>query len=107
MNTTAAAPLPYTVYVDDNYHYQDEEHRHKLGEFASVDEAVAACKRIVDEYLQGAMEPGKSADDLYSSYVHFGENPFIAGADGVPFSAWSYAKQRCEEICCGPSKEAS
>jgi hypothetical protein len=90
--STAATPLPYTVYVDDNYHYQDEEHRYRLGEFASIDEAVAACKRVVDEYLQGDMELDMSADDLYTRYVHFGEDPFIVGADGVPFSAWSLSR---------------
>ena len=31
----------YSVYVDDNYHYQDESERYKLGDFATLDEAIA------------------------------------------------------------------
>ena len=42
---------PYTVFVDDNFHYMDESERYKLGEFADCASAMAACKQIVDEFL--------------------------------------------------------
>lgn len=91
-----------TVKVDDNYHYQDQDHRYTLGEFDDLAAAVAACQRIVDRYLAQAFEPGMTAGALYRSYTSFGEDPFIVGVDGdLPFSAWEYAMARCAELCNG------
>ena len=92
--------MKYTVLVDDNYHYMDETERYELGEFDSFDEAVAACKEIVDEFLEKGREKNITAEALYQSYVMFGEDPFISGNPApYRFSAWSYARARCEEIC--------
>jgi hypothetical protein len=90
----------YRVLVDDNFHYMDEEERYALGEFASYEEAEEACRRIVDEFLLGAYEPGMEAKALYGLYTMFGDDPFISSADRArTFSAWDYARKRCEEIC--------
>jgi hypothetical protein len=89
----------YTVYVDDNAHYKDEEYRSKRGSFSSIDEAINECKRIVDAYLKDANKPGMSAAELYRSYVNFGEDSFIVPANANVFSAWNYAKERCAVIC--------
>ncbi len=92
--------MSFTVLVDDNYHYMDESERYELGEYASYEAAVAACKAIVDEFLTEAYTKRTSADDLYKGYVGFGEDPFVRPEpEGVHFSAWGYAKQRCSEIC--------
>ncbi len=91
----------YSVYVDDNYHYQDEDARYKLGDFASLDEAVAACKRMVDQFLKLEVPRDISAEERYREYTGFGPDPFIVtddpGAGHPAFSAWSYAKERCQE----------
>ncbi len=92
-----------TVFVNNNFHYQDEDERYHLGEFGSLNVAIFACKRLVDEYLDEAREdrmaPIASAADLYRSYTMFGPDPFVVGAaEFVPFSAWDYARQRCEDI---------
>jgi hypothetical protein len=93
----------WTVYVDDNFHYMDVDERYCLGAFDSLDAAVAACRNIVDEFLQDYL--GKAADELYQQYVLFGPDPWIKGpfpASGNPrFSAWVYARQRCEELAVG------
>lgn len=89
----------YTVYVDDNFHYQDIEYRSKRNSFSSIDDAITECKRIIDSYLEQANKPGMSATDLYNSYINFGEDPFIVPADTSVFSAWNYAKERCIAIC--------
>jgi len=90
----------YTVLVADNAHYQDEDERYELGSFATYEQAVAACRAIVDRCLEGEHRPGMSADELFSLYTSFGEDPFIRGEPESPsFSAWSYARQRCEELC--------
>ena len=90
----------YTVYVDDNFHYMDESERYKLGDFATLDEAIKACKRSVDGFLNDERACGTAAE-RYAQYTGFGPDPFIMTDDpdagSPPFSAWSYAKERCEE----------
>jgi hypothetical protein len=93
----------YRVLVDDNYHFTDETERYALGEFPNLAQAIEAAQRIVDEYLLSAYQPGMTAAALYGSYTGFGEDPFIvaipATDNGNLFSAWDYAKRRCEELC--------
>ena len=38
----------YKVLVDDNFDYMDQDKRHEHGVFPTAEEAIAACKRIVD-----------------------------------------------------------
>jgi hypothetical protein len=91
----------YTVYVDDNYRLPPDDERYKLGDFATLDEAVAACKRMVDHFLRVEVSSDGTAAEQYERYTHFGPDPFIVTDDPdvghPPFSAWSYAKQRCQE----------
>ena len=90
----------YTVYVDDNFHYMDEEERYKSGEFDDCESAMKHCKEIVDEYLINAYKSGMTWDQLLSSYKSFGEDPWISSSDeSCKFSAWNYAERRCKEIC--------
>ena len=93
--------VSFNVIVADNFHYMDESENYVHGTFATLEEAIAAAKRIVDEYLASAYKPGLSAAELYHSYVNFGEDPYIAaeGQSGVLFSAWDYARERCAEMC--------
>ena len=92
---------PFTVVIADNFHYMDESEKYEHGKFETLEDAIAASKRIVDEFLVSALQPGITADALYSQYTSFGDDPYIIGANepGVPFSAWSYAKARCSELC--------
>ena len=76
----------YEVYVDDNFHYMDESERYKLGDFETCEEAVAACKKIVDEFLEQGYEKGMSFKELYEGYIGFGEDPFIVSGDKIVFS---------------------
>ena len=95
----------YTVLVDENSHYQDEAEWYEHGTFATYDEAVAACQRIVDEFLAGQYRPGMTAEELYGLYTTFGEDPFIRSDVPGPatrssiFSAWEYARLRCALLC--------
>ena len=92
--------MAFKVFVDDNYHYQDESERYQQGEYKSYEAAVIACKAIVDQFLESAYKPGMTAAELYKGYVSFGEDPFVVpNPDGIIFSAWDYAKERCSEIC--------
>ena len=95
--------MPYKVLVDDNFHFMDESERYELGEFESLDAAIEASKRIVDEFLLSGYQPGMTAQELYQAYTGFGEDPFIVSPSTeqteIPFSAWDYARQRCAEMC--------
>jgi hypothetical protein len=87
--------MRYTVYVDDNYHYMDESERYKLGEFDNCASAIAACKRIVDEFLVDC-DVNSTAGEMFRMYAGFGEDPWISSDDvECKFSAWQYAEERC------------
>ncbi len=93
--------MPFTVRVRENSHYMDESEAYDHGRFATYAEAEAACRKIVDDYLAGAKKSGMSADELFRSYTMFGEDPAIdaPGPDGRHFSAWDYARARCDALC--------
>jgi hypothetical protein len=80
----------------------DESERTDHGVFANADEAVAACKEIVDDDLNAMRKPGTTAKELYKLYVAFGPDPFVVPLNSkdpcVKFSAWTYAKGRCKEL---------
>ena len=95
--------VSYKVLVDDNYDHMDESQRYELGEFTTWEAAVAASKQIIDNFLVSSYRPGMTAKELYRGYVGFGEDPFIVSAsthdDSLRFSAWSYAEERCVQLC--------
>ena len=97
--------MPYAVFVDDNFRYQDPEGRSIGLVFDDPEDAISYCVGIVLEYLESAHKPGMTAADLYSSYTMFGEDPFIRAIDAEPlhFSAWNVAKVLCERICVSQS----
>jgi hypothetical protein len=118
---------PFSVFVDDNGRYMDEEARYRAGVFPDYPDAVKACREMVDDFLLANYEPGMDAANLFDTYTSFGKDPWIKprrpivegekddyGADfaalkaeclaspdylaGV-FSAWAYAEKRAGEIC--------
>jgi hypothetical protein len=107
---TSSWPIPrgpdltrYKVLVDDNFHYMDVEARFEHGRFDTAEEAITACRNIVDTVLHDNYRPGMSAAELYHRYTLFGEDPFIivleASTPPAPFSSWDYARERCQVIC--------
>jgi hypothetical protein len=97
--------MTYTVFVDDNFHYMDKDERYAHGEFETLEAAVDAAKKIVDDDLLHHYEPGMTPNDLYGRYKMFGEDPWVSGAMEIPFSAWDYAKARCEIICSATGRQ--
>ena len=93
--------MSYRVLVDDNYHFMDESERYELGTYATLEAAIQAAQAVVDDFLLSALQPGQTAQELYVIYTGFGEDPFIASLEGKPglFSAWDYARARCEALC--------
>jgi hypothetical protein len=78
------------------------EERYELGTFSTFEEAVAACKRIVDDDLTEWAKRPSTAKDLYETYVCFGEDPFIVALDpndkAPNFFSWDYAKERSQAL---------
>jgi hypothetical protein len=93
--------MTYRVLVDDNFHYLDTADRYQSGVFETLEAAIQAAKAIVDEFLVTALRPGMTAAQLFEQYTSFGEDPFIVSADSrsASFSAWDYARRRCDELC--------
>jgi len=100
--------MKYTVICADNFHYMDERERSTHGQYDSPEAAIAAAKAVVDHCLLFIYRPGMTADVLYDHYTDFGDDPFIRSDDPTcVFSAWSYAKERCPEICRAASAEGT
>ena len=98
VSPSRAAPA-YQVQVDSNAHYQDARERYTLGAFVTCAAAVAACHGLLDRFLSAQWQPGMTADQLWRSYVAFGEDPFIVAADPLcRFSALTYVRPRCQEL---------
>lgn len=96
--------MTFKVLVYDNFHYMDESERYEHGAYPTAEAALAAAKKIVDDFLLHEYKPGMKAAKLYEQYTSFGDDPFITSTDGkrVEFSAWRYAERRCGEICGEP-----
>lgn len=91
-------PYTYTVFVDENSHYMDEEERYRIGDFDSREEALARCRLIVDRSL-AECDASAGAEAMFKHYTSFGDDPFIQTDDpDCRFSAWDYAKERCRQL---------
>jgi hypothetical protein len=70
--------------------------------FDTADEAVAACKLIVDECLK----PGMTSAALRKQCARFGNGPLVVPVDPndapVDFAAAAYAKERCQVLGAKP-----
>lgn len=82
----------FKVFVDNHFHYQNEDERYLHGEFESLEEAISACKNIVDISLEGLLE-NCSPGELKEKYYMFGDDPFIVGGD---FSASKYVDEKIQ-----------
>lgn len=77
----------------------------RFGEYKTLDDAMAAAKRLIDEFLMREFTPGILPSMLFASYQNFGEVPYIFCDDNditlnVPdFNHFQYALARCSEIC--------
>jgi hypothetical protein len=89
--------MTYTVRVDDNFHYMDNEYRYTHGEYETLDDAVKAAREIVDGFLASAYTAGMSPEDLYQSYTSLGGDPFIVGPEDSDFSAGDYDKAGADD----------
>jgi hypothetical protein len=76
----------------------------RLGVYSTSDEAYAASRRSIDDFLVREYRPGMTAQFLFRRYRERGAVPFIFGDANAPsnlpsFNPIKYALERCAEIC--------
>lgn len=81
------------------------EVRH-IGNFKTLPIAIAASKRIIDQFLLREYSPGTTAKVLFAVYQNLGEFPYIFRDDDKTFNVhgfnhFQYALERCRDICEG------
>jgi guanosine-3',5'-bis(diphosphate) 3'-pyrophosphohydrolase len=94
--------MKYHLRVYDNYHYADESEAYDYGEYETYEQAEAAAKKIVDEFLRHNWSRGKTANILIAEYSVYGEDPIILPAEypeGKHFSGRDYANEIADTIC--------
>jgi len=84
-------PLNFTVRVADNFAHPDETEHYTHGTFATADDAIAECRRLVDREFDHLFAQGVPLEKLFEFWLSFGEDPFVAG---VQWSSFDYAHQR-------------
>ena len=84
----------FKIFVDDNFHYTNEDERYLFGEYDNLDDAIEACKKIVDESISDLMKDC-NLSELLEKYQSFGDDPFVYGGE---FSAWDYAKEKIDAL---------
>jgi len=99
----------YVVTVAENSRYLDPDARWTRGSYVTAEEALAECRRMVDDDLAELYRPGMTAEQLIAGYRASGRDPFIiprGGAEFVAFSGWTHAEQRAAALC-GEERAAS
>ena len=92
----------FKVYIDDHFHYQNEDERYFHGEFESLEEAISACKNIVDNSLTSLLE-NCPISELKEKYYMFGEDPFIEGGH---FSTSRYVEEKIQALLVSSKQPA-
>ena len=93
--------MAYKLKIYDNLHYMDDEEAYLHGSFNSYEAALAAAKKIVEEFINSNYEKGFKPEDLTSQYKMFGEDPVVINPLGEvqKFSAWNYAEEYAKSYC--------
>ncbi|MGH8660621.1 MAG: hypothetical protein ACREUB_02525 [Burkholderiales bacterium] len=85
-------------------HLEPEPEVRRVGEYATIAEAVAVAQKAIEQFLRKEFKRGMNAKKLYALYEEQGEHMFIfqdeAGTFNVPgFDHRDYARTLAAEIC--------
>jgi len=75
-----------------------------VGDFDTLEAAIAASKRTIDSALLREHTAGMAGADLFAKFQAYGELPCIFRSEdktlgNLGFNALAYAKQRAAELC--------
>lgn len=96
---SANVPVQFTVDVFNDHgptHVSPWSH---TGSFTSLNDAISACKKIVDEFLSTHCSASSSAEALAFRYLSYGPVPCINGVENLEsFDIYRFLDQRCLEL---------
>ena len=96
-----------TFFVEGLSGHTDAETKvRRIGEYDTMNDAIAAAKRLVDGFLRREHKPGMEPRSLLSKYQESGEHPYIFRNDDTTFNVPGfnhihYATTRSGDICAG------
>ena len=71
----------------------------RTGEFDKLDDAIDACKKVVDNFLQSPINAFIGPERLEAAFLSYGDVPAIKGAENLPsFDIYAYLAMRCREV---------
>jgi hypothetical protein len=75
-----------------------------VGDYETLNEAIAAAKRTIDGSLVREHTDGMTSTELFAKFQAYGELPCIFRSEdktlgGLGFNALVYARERCAELC--------
>ena len=87
-------------------HLEPKSQVRRIGEYATVAEAITVAQKLVDEFLLREFKAGMDAKALFFLYQTQGEYPFIFRDDETTFNVAGfshvrYAMTRAAELCGG------
>jgi hypothetical protein len=75
----------------------------RIGEYAGLEEAIAASRQTIDDFLEKEYCTGMLPAALFARYQAAGRIPFIFKDDGstinVPFNHLEYAMRAAARLC--------
>jgi hypothetical protein len=90
---------PFSVDVFSDHRGSGQSPWIRIGEFERLEEAVEACKRVVDDFLKSPINLFMSPDRLVNAFLNYGDVPAINGAENLKtFDVYQYLMDRCTEI---------
>jgi hypothetical protein len=80
----------------------------RIGEYASLPEAIAVAQKAVEAFLTRAYKPGMDFKSLFAVYREQGEHPFIFRDDDKTFNVPGFNHVQCAmekaKAICGEQK---
>ena len=71
----------------------------EVGVFDRLEDAVEACKEVVDNYLRSPINLFISPDMLVTDFLSYGHVPVIRGVENLPiFDVYDYLANRCKQV---------
>ncbi|MGE0311366.1 MAG: hypothetical protein AB7P21_07075 [Lautropia sp.] len=92
-----SARKPWAVVTYDNHAEPGEDRPLHVGDYETLDEAVAAAKAAVDQALRDAGN-AVTAEERVSMFKLYGEEPVVRGPAPSGFDARAYAEMRAREL---------
>jgi len=92
---------PFSVNVYSDFRGSESSPWVSIGEFGKLDDAIEACKKVVDDFLQSPINAFIGSERLETAFLSYGDVPAIKGAENLPsFDIYAYLAMRCREVSC-------